>query len=112
MSHATSTTVSLAIAAALFAGCEPKPGEPPKPKSGETVAAANIPAGIVSDPSVPPASQVMNENPAATGQETTAARPTGEPRKEEGTQAMPKPQGNNESSPPSDAAAKPPPQQQ
>jgi hypothetical protein len=82
MSHAT-ITCTLALAAALLAACDKKPTAPPKPQSSTTVAAANIPSGIVSDPSVPPASQVMNEASPGTGQETAPARPTGEPRKDE-----------------------------
>jgi len=85
MRHAiTSTTCTLALVAALFTACDKKPASPPKPQSSTTVAAATIPSGIVSDPSVPPASQVVNEAapPATAGQDTGPARQTGEERKE------------------------------
>ena len=83
MNHAT-ISCTLALAAALLAACDKNPTSPPKPQSGTVVAAANIPAGIVSDPSVPPASQVVNEAPppASAGQDAAPARPTGEVRSE------------------------------
>ena len=81
MNHAT-ISCTLALAAALLAACDKNPTSPPKPQSSTVVAAANIPKGIVRDPSVPPASQVMNEAASATA-DTAPARPTGEPRKEE-----------------------------
>jgi hypothetical protein len=83
MNHAT-ISCTLALAAVLLAACDKKPTDPPKPQSGVVVAAANIPEGIVSDPSVPSASQAMSEAapPATAGQDTAPARPTGEPRNE------------------------------
>jgi len=90
MSHATPTVFTLALSAALLCACDKKPSTPPTPKS-LTVAVApqasqDIPAGIVSDPSLPPASQALNEPPApqaAAAQDTAAAQPTGAVRKEE-----------------------------
>jgi hypothetical protein len=83
MSYST-FPVSLALAAALLAACDKKPTSPPKPQSSTMVAAANIPSGLVTDPSLPPAQQVINESsPTATvGPDTAPARPTGEPRTE------------------------------
>ncbi len=114
MSHiVSSTTVAVALAAALVAACDKKPGTPPQPKS-ETVAAANISKGIVTDPSVPPASQSLGEQPApaAAGQDTTAQRPNEELRKDEERNTMPKAQhGNNHSSTSLDGAQQAQPRQ-
>jgi hypothetical protein len=83
MSHAT-ISCTLALAAALLAACDKKPASPPKPQSGTVVAAANIPEGIVRDPSLPAASQVMNEPaPQAGAPQPVPARPAGDPRKDE-----------------------------
>jgi hypothetical protein len=84
MSYST-LPLTVALAAALLTACDKKPTSPPKPQSSTTVAAANIPSGIVNDPSVPPASQAVNEAApaAADAQDTPTARPTGERRKEE-----------------------------
>ncbi len=109
MSQATRITVAASLAAAaLLAACDKKPGTPPKPQS-QTVAAANISSGIVTDPSVPPASQVLGEQPApaAAGQDSTAQAPKDDLRKEEESNTMPKAlQGNNHSSTSLDAAQK------
>lgn len=117
MSHATSTLLTLALAAGLVSACDRSPMNPagvPKKPQAEQVAspqAPSLPSGIVSDASVPPAAQVLAQGPAEstqaapTGQDTKAAQPMAELSKPDETNAMPKAMHGNNHSSPSNAGA-------